>query len=133
MLFIVPGNHDLERDRFKYLPAPLLKPFKDNNQVNEWLLDEEGIERLLQPFKDYSKFAENYFGSIQKAYAYMRKFKVGGKHIALLGLNSALISGRNKIYRDGKEEIFDRGFLVVGEPQIYNSISPEWWLRSASR
>ena len=40
--------------------------------------------------------------------------KIGDKEIALLGLNSAWMCGRNKA------KIGDKGFVIVGEPQIHD-------------
>jgi hypothetical protein len=39
-LFIVPGNHDLNRDEFKYLPNALLKPLISDSEVQEWMVEE---------------------------------------------------------------------------------------------
>jgi len=55
-LFVIPGNHDLDRNAFKYLPESLSRPFTSNEQLQDWLTDQEGITRLLHPFKQYSDF-----------------------------------------------------------------------------
>jgi hypothetical protein len=119
-LFIVPGNHDLDLGTFKYLPASLLNPLNTNKQVQDWLADQEGLNYILLPFRGYNDFVKDYMNSGQTAYSYFRKFEIGGKRISILGLNSALLSGRHKEIRDGKESINDDRFLVLGEPQFYN-------------
>ena len=40
-LFIVPGNHDLDRKEFRYLPAEIKEPFESDAQVHEWLFHEK--------------------------------------------------------------------------------------------
>ena len=40
-LFIVPGNHDIDRTKFDLLPAQLSKPLDSDIQAKEWLFDSE--------------------------------------------------------------------------------------------
>ncbi len=117
-LFIVPGNHDLDWGTFKYLPAGLTQPLTTNEQVQEWLMDQEGIANLLRPFNAYSQFIANY-DPAQTAWSYLRIFEANGLCIALLGVNSALVSGRHKETRNGKEVDIDDRYLIIGEPQIH--------------
>ncbi|MBL7064922.1 MAG: metallophosphoesterase, partial [Anaerolineae bacterium] len=124
-LFIVPGNHDLDRDAFKYLFGALKQPLTSNSEVQEWFTDPEGITNLLRPFKEYDNFIAEHVDQSQTAYAYLRQFKAGGKCIALIGLNSALLSGRHNEVRDGREVINDDRYLILGEPQIYDLLHNE--------
>ena len=39
-VFIVPGNHDLDRDAFDLLPSALLKPLESEKEIQNWLTDE---------------------------------------------------------------------------------------------
>ena len=119
-LFIVPGNHDLDRGAFDLLPAALLKPFISEAQVQEWLTDDKKRGRLLDPFEAYSKFVGEYTRQDQPAYTSVRTLDIAGKQIALLGLNSALLCGRSK---NAGGEVNDYGFLVVGEPQIHEALT----------
>lgn len=118
-LFIVPGNHDLDRTKFKLLPQALTKPFASQQQVQEWLTDQEMRNHLLEPFKDYKQFATNYAEQNQPDYANIRQWEINGKRVALLGINSALMAGRNSNLQG---EVDDYGKLVVGEPQIYDPL-----------
>jgi DNA repair exonuclease SbcCD nuclease subunit len=36
-LFIVPGNHDLDREAFELLPSTILNHFTSESQIQEWL------------------------------------------------------------------------------------------------
>ncbi|MCP4697389.1 MAG: SUMF1/EgtB/PvdO family nonheme iron enzyme [Gammaproteobacteria bacterium] len=110
-LLIVPGNHDLDRDEFEFLPAALQQPLGDEKQVQKWLTHEKGRKGLLGPFDAYHDFVSKYLGKGQSAYISTRRFTAGGRQIGLLGLNSAWMCGR------GKGEPEDYGVLIIGEPQ----------------
>jgi tetratricopeptide (TPR) repeat protein/predicted phosphodiesterase len=112
-LFIVPGNHDLDRDEFRLLPRELTKPLASEKDVQKWLTDDRGRSRLLEPFQAFASFVREYTGQEPPDYVNVRRIKIGKKEIALLGLNSAWICGRNK------DKIGDKGFVIVGEPQIH--------------
>jgi len=115
-LFIVPGNHDLDRDEFKRLPHVLTKPLSTEKEVQDWLTDDRNRSRLREPFSAFASFVREYTGQEQPDYANVRRITVIDKEIALIGLNSAWMCGRNK------DKIGDYGFVIVGEPQIYNAL-----------
>jgi tetratricopeptide (TPR) repeat protein/predicted phosphodiesterase len=115
-LFIVPGNHDLDRDKFKLLPRDLIKPLTSEADVQYWLTDKSRRSRLLEPFQAFSNFVRRYTGQELPNFADIRRMQIGDKEIALIGLNSAWMCGRNK------DKIGDKGFVIVGEPQIHNNI-----------
>ena len=114
-LFIVPGNHDLDRSTFKYLGGDLKRPFESETEVQEWLTHQKDRDHLLQPFQAFRKFVTRYTGQKHPDYATHCQWEINGKRIALLGINSALMAGRN---RNNKGEVDDYGKLVIGEPQI---------------
>jgi Effector-associated domain 1/Calcineurin-like phosphoesterase len=120
-LFIVPGNHDLDRRKFQYLPVALTRPFSKDAEVNQWLKDSDR-EYVLNPFKAYYQFINDYTNQNHPTYASIVKLDIDAKKVALLGLNSALMCGRNKFIKDGKEEVDDYGKLVVGEPQLVDGL-----------
>ncbi|MCK9442408.1 MAG: metallophosphoesterase, partial [Methanothrix sp.] len=113
-LFIVPGNHDLDRNEFELLPRELTKPLASEAEVQDWLTDDRRRARLLEPFRAFTAFVREYTGQTQPDYADVRKMQIGDKEIALLGLNSAWMCGRNNA------KIGDKGFVIVGEPQIHS-------------
>jgi len=113
-LFIVPGNHDLDRDLFKLLPGEMTKPQAPEKTVQDWLTDDRKRSRLLEPFEAFTAFVREFAGQDQPNYANVRKIKADGNEIALLGLNSAWMCGRNK------KKIGDKGFVIIGEPQIHD-------------
>ena len=115
-LFIVPGNHDLDRDEFKLLPHDLIKPLSTEEEVQDWLTNDRNKSRLLEPFNAFSTFVREYTKQDQPNYVNIKIMKFGDKQIALLGLNSAWMCGRNET------EIGDYGLVTVGEPQIYSAL-----------
>ncbi|NYT10789.1 MAG: hypothetical protein GKC09_12800 [Methanosarcinales archaeon] len=115
-LFIVPGNHDLDRNKFKLLPGDLKKPLSNEKEVQEWLTDDCNRPHVLEPFQAFNSFFREYSRQDSPDYTNVRIIEVNDKKIALLGLNSAWMCGRNK------EKIGDYGYVIVGEPQISDAI-----------
>ncbi len=118
-LFFVPGNHDLDRSEFELLPGAILQPFKSNEQINEWLTNQKKRDRLLTPFQAYKQFVARHTAQTDPDYDSIRKLNINGIQVALLGLNSALMCGRNK---NNRGEVDDKGNITLGEPQIYKSL-----------
>jgi len=113
-LFIVPGNHDLDRDEFEFLPHELTEPLASDAKVQHWLTDDRRRSYLLGPFRSFSSFVKSYTCQEQADYVNVRRMPIGEKQVALLGLNSAWMCGRNKA------QIGDKGFVILGEPQIHS-------------
>ncbi|MCP4217961.1 MAG: hypothetical protein GY765_25180, partial [bacterium] len=112
-LFMVPGNHDLDRDLFEMLPAALTKPLTDED-VKEWLGNDKKRPKVLEPFEAYAEFVKAYGGGNFSPYASCTRFKAGGREVGLMGLNSSWMCGRDKNS--------DYGKLIIGEPQVYDSL-----------
>nr|VFJ42623.1 MAG: 3',5'-cyclic AMP phosphodiesterase CpdA [Candidatus Kentron sp. FM]VFJ43315.1 MAG: 3',5'-cyclic AMP phosphodiesterase CpdA [Candidatus Kentron sp. FM]VFK05486.1 MAG: 3',5'-cyclic AMP phosphodiesterase CpdA [Candidatus Kentron sp. FM] len=122
-LFLVPGNHDLNREHIhEMLPPELQHPLDGDSAVQKWLTDDARRTRALEPFTAYRDFVTGYTGQPNPDYGSVLHLFVDNKKVALLGINSAWMCGRHKETRDGKEKIVDARYLVVGEPQIYNSL-----------
>jgi 3',5'-cyclic AMP phosphodiesterase CpdA len=118
-IFIVPGNHDLDRDSFELLPDGIKKPLTEEKEIKEWLEDNKKRSRMLEPFEAFNEFVKDYAGGSFSGYADSYRLAAAGKEIALLGFNSALMCGRR---RDENYEIDDKGKLMVGEHQVYDSL-----------
>lgn len=122
-LFIVPGNHDVDRSRLDLVPPAWQDPNISRDDVNKWLSDEERREGVLKPFVAFSEFVRNFTGQEPPHYANARIFEIGDIKVGLLGLNSALLSGRNIIKIRNKDEVEDARHLVLGEPQVRHGVS----------
>ncbi len=120
-LFMVPGNHDLYLKHVdEMLPEQLKKPFKDSDAVNYWLTDEKRRDRALEPLQSYNDFVNGYTRQNSANYGSITRWEIAGKAVAILGLNSAWMAGRNK---DENGNINDYGYIVVGEPQIHDGLA----------
>src|ERR1700753_3132314 len=53
-LFIVPGNHDVDRDAFELLPDNLIEKLDTSESVAAWLSDQRKRRALFEPMADYS-------------------------------------------------------------------------------
>ncbi len=118
-LFIVPGNHDLNLKAIKTLPPELQKPPKQNDRpyLHSCLMDDQKRTKLFTPFKSFYDFMDGYTNQEHPDYACIREWTLNGNKVAILGLNSAWMSGRKK---KGKGKIDDKGSLLVGEPQVHD-------------
>ncbi len=117
-LFLVPGNHDLNWESFELLPCAVTKPLKSAADVEHWLNDARRFERLVEPFAAYENFAETYCKTNRSVQGYVSRFRASDKEIAILGLNSAIMTGR--VRRKG--EACDRDNIVLGEPQVHRTL-----------
>jgi tetratricopeptide (TPR) repeat protein/predicted phosphodiesterase len=115
-LFIVPGNHDLDRD---LIPAALLKLLNSNEEVEACWSDERNRRLLSQPFQAFHRFLTDCTGQKPPEYCSVASFVIDGRKIALLGINSAWMCARHK---DEDGDFSDQGYLCIGEPQIYDSL-----------
>jgi len=119
-LFIIPGNHDLNRKSFDTFQEGLLDFLNSYDRVKKWLEDEKDRAKTLEPFKEFTSFVADCSGQKTPDYANIRKITISGKKIAILGINSAWACGRHK---DSSGKIDDRGYALIGEPQIYESVN----------
>ncbi|MGZ4954032.1 MAG: tetratricopeptide repeat protein [Methylobacter sp.] len=115
--FIVPGNHDIDTSRFHRLPSDLKLPLKDTASVNAWLNDENDRHLIMEHFEAFKQFVGSYTGQHSPEYASTRMVTVNGKQIALIGLNSAWMCGRDLTTKD-----FDYGKTLLGEHQIHKPL-----------
>lgn len=116
-IFFVPGNHDFDRNEIDFLPAKIQNPFKNENDVTEWLSHERKKNFILEPFKAYREFIKSFNQQNSPEYASIKKLTLNNNTIGLLGINSALMAARNK---DSNGVIADKKYLIVGESQVYD-------------
>jgi len=119
-VFLVPGNHDLDRNALGLLP-PLLKTLTGRAVVSQWLMDPERRQQLMQPMRQYAEFVQGFLGPDappEPAYGFTKLLNVRGTKIAIVGMNSAWMCGQK--VEDG--EVRDYGYLMLGEPQFYEPI-----------
>jgi HEAT repeat protein len=116
-LFIVPGNHDVDRSLVSTDARHVDDALQDRETVNDVLGDPGDRSLILARFGAYADFVNHYFGESlpfnDQQYFYVRKLNLAGKHVAIVGLNSALLSGSEDDERRG---------LVLGERQVRTAL-----------
>jgi hypothetical protein len=117
-LYIVPGNHDVDREHLDLLSENILEKLNSPESVALLLTNDCKRCILLEPLSDYREFISAYLGGYQGfkdydlAYWYLRRLMIEGKAISILCLNSTWLTGRN-IDRNGR--VNDLGHLILGE------------------
>ena len=116
-LFIVPGNHDVNRGAITAASSAIIAGLSSSDEVNKILVDREGLAILLKKFDNYAAFLEEHFeGHLclnEEEYFFVRTFKIADKQIAIMGLNSAWASVSNEDEKAG---------LIIGERQVREAI-----------
>lgn len=122
--FLVPGNHDLDRQELE-LFASWCGLFRERKKVAEALTNPYRRDVLFHPMRGYSRFVHSFLGSDvirEPAYSYAVAFEAGRRKIAIVGLNSAWMSGQRIVEGD----VNDYGALILGEPQFFDHLqSPD--------
>jgi tetratricopeptide (TPR) repeat protein len=112
-LFIVPGNHDLNRADFELLP-PTLSNYLTEENASSWLSHNRRRAEVLKPFYEFGNFIDSYTKQEDALFGSSCELNFGEDRISLIGLNSALMCGR----KDEQGNVDDEKKIIVGEPQI---------------
>ena len=115
-LFLVPGNHDLNRSLVPF-PAKAIAAALTGRGVGHEVLGDPASRRLVfAGLEGYAAFANSYLGDRlhfdEDSYFYVRQIDVADRSIALLGLNSAWLAIGDEV----------RGRLVLGERQVRDAV-----------
>ena len=115
-LFMVPGNHDISRDMITTGNRIIARSLDNRKSLYEVLSNNNDRRLILLKFLRYSKFINTFFKRIfsfnDENFYFTHCFKADGIKIAILGLNSALLSMDDS----------DRGRLVLSEYQTRNAL-----------
>ena len=112
-VLVVPGNHDIDRDRITTLAELMLRCIVEGgaDQLERFLVDPTARELLYDKFHDYWTFAEGYGCPLASngGVAVTRQVEIApGRVLRFVGLNSALLcTGRGD----------DEGKLLIGGRQ----------------
>jgi hypothetical protein len=116
-LFVVPGNHDVDRSLVTDAVRARGDAIQDRSQTNAVLATAGDRSELMARFEGYAAWTARYFGSERgfdsRRYYYVSTVPAGGQQVALLGLNSAWLcaSDEDEVKR-----------LVLGERQVRAAI-----------
>ena len=112
-VIVVPGNHDIDRDRITPPAKVMLSHLHEGgiDELESFLADPKATEMLYDKFNDYRTFAEGYGCPLLSdgGVAVTRQVAIApGRDLRFVGLNSALLCTGNKT---------DEGKLLVGGRQ----------------
>ncbi len=114
-LFIVPGNHDVNRKKYRPIDIPV---YDNMRELNTELIDEDFRSDLLKGMTDYFDFVRDHYGHMTAVQNRLAPFShiftaKCGKKIGLVGLNSAWMCRRSD----------DEGTIAVGEYQVQKAMA----------
>lgn len=117
-IFCIPGNHDVDRSRYKTVFIGARTTLKSQADIYSFLSVEEEREMLLTRQHSYRAFCDRYFTGQAKTYtkdglAYVSTIEIDGIKLAIIGLNSAWLA-------EGGDA--DHGRLLLGEHQVVKAI-----------
>jgi len=116
-LFLVPGNHDINREAVGLGAEAIGESLKERDDINKLLDSKRERELVFERLNNYFDFFGEQFKELrlnELGYFYVAVPPlISGKKVAILGLNSAWLSY-------GGDE--DRGNLVIGERQVNEAI-----------
>ncbi|MCP4745655.1 MAG: SUMF1/EgtB/PvdO family nonheme iron enzyme [Desulfobacteraceae bacterium] len=117
-LYIVPGNHDVNRDVYRPKDIP---QYDSNQEINDELSDSGYRKDLFKGMAAYFKFIRKHFPHLTSEAGdlvpFVDRFKSQtGMHVGLVGLNSAWMC------RKRKDDEKDNGMIAIGEYQIKTAL-----------
>ena len=117
-LFVVPGNHDVDRSVISTstLSAAAASTLQDRKMVNHFLGNPSDRKLVFQRLRNYADFVNDYFGPVlsfdDDHYYYVKHLTIGSQKIAILGLNSAWLCGSD----------MDQNKILIGERQVRTAL-----------
>lgn len=113
-LFLVPGNHDINRLLLTDRGGRLINGWPSRDAINNLLFGNE-CEHTLAGLRSYFDFFQNYLGPdiVNDRGFYCRSFDLANRTIAILGLNSAFACRGDD----------DRYNLFIGERQVIEALN----------
>ena len=117
-IFVVPGNHDVDRSLQEFLYEGVLQRLTNQQAVDEFLGREPDRTSLLERQAAFRTFQDHVFvdGTTRltdDSLAHVRALDLDGLRICVLELNSAWLSGNKD----------QAGRLLIGERQMINALA----------
>jgi predicted MPP superfamily phosphohydrolase len=117
-IFMVPGNHDVYRDKIdKYSESGLKSELDNVNSLDAFIQSNRLKSKHLDRLEDYKKwendFYQKYNSKNSNNFEFTYKLNIGKYKVGIICLNSAWLC---------KDE-FDKENLLIGKNQIENSLS----------
>ena len=118
MIFCVPGNHDVQRERSKMCFRGAREALQSEADTYGFLADDAERDILLLRQEGYRKFESAFFQEQEREWTedglgYVSMVEVEDLRIAIVGLNSSWLS---------EGGVKDEGNLLIGENQVKSAI-----------
>lgn len=117
-IFLVPGNHDVDRDILIKLPKDILSEFKSQNEITDFFQSPEKLNLLMAAHSEYYSFSEKYGKDTITNHLSICKnntFNLKNKRISVVSLSTSILSNMNLSQKKGEG---DYGQLAIGEYQL---------------
>lgn len=116
-LFVVPGNHDVDRSLISTGAHAISDSLTDRKRANVLLATPGDRKLVFARFKAYAAFVKTYLGKERRfddsRYFYVQSLDLAGQQVALLGLNSAWLCASDQDKANG---------LLIGERQARTAL-----------
>jgi predicted MPP superfamily phosphohydrolase len=104
-IFMVPGNHDIDRDQCALAFHGTRAEFNNAENVEKYLSNDNERNLLLQRLSGFSAFEKRYSSGLSRistsdGLAYFSKRQIGDIPIGIVGLNSAFACGNDQDERN---------------------------------
>ena len=118
MIFCVPGNHDVQRERSKMCFRGAREELESESDVYGFLSDVGERDTLLLRQEEYRAFEMSFLKGQEREYTddklgYVSLVEVDNLRLAIMGLNSSWLS---------EGGVNDEGKLLIGESQVKSAI-----------
>lgn len=117
-LFIVPGNHDIDRSRISPGARLISKGLTHRELVERLLNSPEDRHLMMRRFKGYADFVNSYFDDLycfdDREFFYSRVVDLVKKRVGILGLNSVWSCAGDSDQHDG---------LILGVHQVRTALA----------
>jgi predicted phosphohydrolase len=114
-LFLVPGNHDVDRSKFTPFIEAVPLILNSREMVSDFIGRGQELSLLTQKLQNYNTFIKNRLPWCLPAVhnlAYTANLDISSIRVAVIGLNSAWLGGKDD----------EKGKLVIGERQLSDAL-----------
>ena len=115
-LFIVPGNHDIDRNLVTEDAKAIGDTLTNRDKVNALYVTPGDRRLLMARFRGYAEFVNDYLDHLafdDEHYFYVHTLNLAGRQVALLGLNSAWLCASDEDKVKG---------VLIGEQQTWTAL-----------
>lgn len=115
-LILVPGNHDVDRDKITPLASRIPLVLDSPESVNRLLRTPEDRALLFRRLANYNQFVKEYFENrffCEEECWFVHELELGDKKICVLAINSAWLAGAETDESTG---------LLLGEYQVRSAV-----------